>query len=71
MMSVEERINTYILAKHRSAVQDFYKDEDGWWICLYYDSGFYFEGYYSEYSIHEDTLQEAVNAYRQHIQAKH
>ena len=51
-------MNAYIdrLPKqYRESVRDFYKDDDGWWICLKENGLYEFEGYASQYTIHEDT----------------
>lgn len=66
-------MNAYIdrLPKqYRDSVQDFYKDDDGWWICLKENGLYEFEGYASQYTIHEDTQLEAIRQFRDCIQRK-
>lgn len=66
-------MNTYIdrLPKqYRESVRDFYKDDDGWWICLKENGLYEFEGYSSQYTIHEDTQLEAIRQFRDCIRHK-
>lgn len=51
---------------------DFYKDSgDGtYWLSLKCDGKYHFEGYYAEYTIHEDTIAEALRAFRECIAQK-
>ena len=63
-------ISKYIAKKYQNAINDFYKDSEGWWITLKSESGFRFEGYYSDYTIHEDTLNEALKSFRESIKGK-
>lgn len=46
--------------QYRDSVRDFYKDCDGWWICLDSNGPYEFSSYNSQYTIHEDTLSEAM-----------
>lgn len=65
-MTQQERINKYIPKKYRDYVYEFYKDEDGWWIAITDDCGYWFDdcGYGTETIIHEDTLVEAVKEFK-------
>lgn len=66
-------MNAYIdrLPKqYRESVHDFYKDDDGWWICLNSNGLYEFAGYESKYTIHEDTQLEAIRQFRNCIQRK-
>lgn len=66
-------MNAYIdrLPKqYRDSVRDFYKDDDGWWICLKEHGLYEFEGYASKYTIHEDTQLEAIRQFRDCIRRK-
>jgi hypothetical protein len=56
-----------IPAKYRSSIRDAYQDEDGWWICLKCDGPYILEGYDSDYTIHEDTISDAIKELREHI----
>ena len=35
--------------QYRESIRDFYKDDDGWWICLDEQGVYYFDGYASQY----------------------
>lgn len=41
---------------YHEAVTSIYKDEDGYW--AYIENGYRVENYFSEHTIHEDTLME-------------
>lgn len=60
----------YIPVAYRESVKDFYKDCDGWWITLDCNREYIFDGYHSDYTIHEDTLKVAVSEFRRHITKK-
>lgn len=66
---MNKRLNL-IPARYRSAVIDFYKDCDGWWITINSEGPYHFSGYYAEYTIHEDTQKEAVEAFKEYITIK-
>lgn len=42
--------------KYHPAIKDIYKDEDGFW--AYIENGYKVKDYYTEHTIHEDTLTE-------------
>lgn len=42
--------------KYHPAIKDIYKDEDGFW--AYIENGYKVKNYYTEHTIHEDTLTE-------------
>lgn len=42
--------------KYHPAIKDIYKDEDGFW--AYIENGYKIKDYYTEHTIHEDTLTE-------------
>lgn len=54
----------------RSSVRDFYKDDDGWWISLDHNGAYEFTGSNAQYTIHEDTLKEALAEFRDCIRRK-
>lgn len=56
--------------KYRNSIADFYKDEDGWWIELKSDGEYILDGYYSSYTIHEDTKANALREFRFYITEK-
>lgn len=56
--------------QYRDSVRDFYKDCDGWWICLDSNGPYEFSSYNSQYTIHEDTLSEAMEQFRACIHRK-
>ncbi len=42
--------------KYHPAIKDIYRDEDGFW--AYIENGYKVKDYYTEHTIHEDTLTE-------------
>lgn len=42
--------------KYHPTITDIYKDEDGFW--AYIENGYKVKDYYTEHTIHEDTLTE-------------
>lgn len=64
-----EKYLKYIPKQYRGEIRDFYKDHDGWWICLKVDSLYWFNprGYGSDSVIHENTLKEAVREFKHYI----
>lgn len=66
-------MNKYIerlSSQYKFAVRDFYKDADGWWICLNADGPYEFDGYAAQYTIHESTQREAIRQFRECIRLK-
>lgn len=66
-------MNTYISKlpkQYRDAVRDFYKDGNGWWICLDEKGLYDLDGYASQYTVHETTQAEAVAQFRRCIHPK-
>lgn len=53
--------------KYRESISDFYKDDDGWWICLDCNGKYFFDGYYADYTIHEDTKADALREFKAYI----
>lgn len=53
--------------QYQFAVKDFYKDTDGWWICLNAEGLYEFNGYASKYTIHEGSQLEAIHQFRECI----
>ena len=55
---MEKNINllSKIPKKYHEAINSIYKDEDGFW--AYIGNGYNVKNYYSEHTIHEDTLTE-------------
>lgn len=64
-----EKYLKYIPKQYREEISDFYKDNDGWWICLKVNSLYWFNpcGYGSELVIHENTLTEAIGEFKRWI----
>lgn len=47
----------YVPKKYYSSIRDFYKDSEGYWLCLKADGDYIFENYFSEHTIHENTIR--------------
>lgn len=60
----------YLPKRYWPYVTDFYRDCDGWWICLRNDGPYILDGYASDYTIHEDTQTAAVAAFREYVKEK-
>ena len=56
--------------KYHDSILDFYKDEDGWWMYLACKGKYYLDGYYANYTIHEDTKAEAIAVLKACIKEK-
>lgn len=39
----------YVPQKYYSSIRDFYKDSEGYWLCLKADGDYIFENYFSEH----------------------
>lgn len=39
----------YVPKKYYSSIRDFYKDSEGYWLCLKADGDYIFENYFSEH----------------------
>lgn len=63
---------SYISMKYRPYITDFYKDNEDntYWLSLKCDGKYHFEGYAAEYTIHENTITEILQAFREHIKEK-
>lgn len=48
-------------------VSEPYEDQDGWWLCLKEESPYFFEGYYAEKTLHEDSQTALMQAFKEHI----
>ena len=48
--------------KYHVAITSIYKDEDGFW--AYIENGYKVKNYYSEHTIHEDTLSEFKRVFK-------
>ena len=57
----------YVPQKYYSSIRNFYKDSEGYWLCLKADGDYIFENYFSEYTIHENTINEVMTAFRKSI----
>lgn len=57
----------YVPKKYHSSIKDFYKDDDGYWLCLKADGDYILKDYLSEYTIHENTIKEIMTAFREYI----
>lgn len=61
----------YVPKKYHSSIRDFYKDSEGYWLCLKADGDYIFESYFSEHTIfHENTINEVMTAFRKSIVRK-
>ena len=49
--------------KYHEAIKSIYKDEDGFW--AYIENGYKIDNYFSEHTIHEDTLTEFKRIFKQ------
>lgn len=49
--------------KYHASITSIYRDEDGFWAHI--GNGYKVEGYYSEHTIHEDTLTEFKRIFKQ------
>lgn len=68
-----KELMSYIPKKYRPHVVDFHKEfEEGWtyWLSLDCNGEYYLEGYAAEYTIHENTLTETLQAFKRHIRKK-
>ncbi len=63
---------SYILKKYRPYITDFYKDNEDntYWLFLKCDGKYHFDGYYAEYTIHEDTITDVLRVFRECIVEK-
>ena len=55
----------YVPQKYYSSIRDFYKDSEGYWLCLKADGDYIFENYFSEHTIHK-----VMTAFRKSIVRK-
>lgn len=55
----------YVPQKYYSSIRDFYKDSEGYWLCLKADGDYIFENYFSEH-----TINEVMTAFRKSIGRK-
>jgi len=51
--------------KYHKIINDIYHDEDGYWCSIKCESGYKLQGYYSEFTIHEDSLQVFLSIFKQ------
>lgn len=62
---------SYVPKKYRPYVSDFYKDgEDGYFLTLKEEGKYFLNGYYADYTIHEDTIQDVIYVLKTHIKEK-
>lgn len=63
---------SYIPKKYSPYITDFYKDNDDntYWLTLKCDGRYHFQGYFAEYTIHEDTIVDVLRVFRRHIKEK-
>ena len=54
--------------KYHAAITSIYEDEDGFW--AYIRNGYKVINYYSEHIIHEDTLTEFIQIFKQVVKDK-
>ena len=62
---MEKNINllSKIPKRYHKAIKSIYKDEDGFW--AYIGNGYKIDNYFSEHTIHEDTLTECKRIFKQ------
>lgn len=67
-----KELMSYIPKKYRSCIADFYKDNEDltYWLSLKSDGKYHLEGYFAEYTIHENTITEVLQVFRQHIKER-
>ena len=64
---------SYIPKKYKPYIADFHREcEDGdtYWLSLKCDGKYHLVGYVSEYTIHEDTIQDVLRVLREYIEEK-
>lgn len=62
-MKKDIKLLSKIPKKYHSTITSIYMDEDGYW--AYIGNGYKLESYFSEYTIHEDTLTEFKKVFKQ------
>ena len=62
-MEVNEKLLNYVPIGKREAITSIYQDEDGYW--AYVENGYKIKDYYTEHTIHEDTLKEFRRIFKQ------
>lgn len=67
-----KELMSYIPKKYKPHIMDFYKDKEDntYWLSLKCGGKYHFEGYFAEYTIHEDTITEVLRVFRQHFKEK-
>lgn len=61
----------YVPQKYYSSIRDFYKDSEGYWLCLKADGDYIFENYFSEHTIHENTIYQKTIYRSEKLLTKH
>lgn len=70
---MRRELMSYIPNKYKAYIADFhieYEDGYSYWLSLKCNGKYHFEGYVSEYTIHESTLTEILRVFRQCIRVK-
>jgi len=64
---MDKKLLNRIPKKYHAAIKDVYRDEDGYWCIIGCNSGWKLEGYFSDYTVHEDTVHDIVTVIRQSL----
>jgi hypothetical protein len=59
---MDEKLLNKVPKKYHPAIKDIYRDEDGYW--AYIENGYKIDNYYTEHTIHEDTLREFLQIFK-------
>lgn len=67
-----KELMSYMPKKYRPYIADFYKDNEDltYWLSLKCDGKYHLKAYFSEYTIHENTITEVLQVFRQHIKER-
>ena len=60
MKKMTKELLSYIPKVYRNSIIDFYKDQDGYWLSLKTTGEYILQGYYSDYLIHEDRINDVL-----------
>jgi hypothetical protein len=68
-ISMDSNLLKKVPKKYHAAITDLYHDEDGYWCVIGCNSGYKLESYYSEYTIHEDNLNQFLSIFEQIVKS--
>lgn len=60
MLKTTKELLSYIPKVYRNSIIDFYKDQDSYWLSLKTTGEYILQGYYSDYLIHEDRINDVL-----------